>query len=195
MSGNIPLEPPFDIKRIVLHSCCAPCSAAILAVLLENGITPIVFYYNPNIYPVEEYERRKAENKKYAQSLGLSFFDGDYDHEGWKTKIWDLREEPERGLRCSSCFRLRLAETARFAHENECRVFATTLSSSPWKNLEQINDAGVYASKLFPDLAFWAHNWRKGGLSERQAAISKQHGFYRQNYCGCEFSLKRTNLS
>jgi epoxyqueuosine reductase len=176
----------------VLHSCCAPCSTAILVVLLENDITPIVFYYNPNIYPVEEYERRKVENKKYAQSLGLIFFDGDYDHEAWKTKTWDLGKEPERGARCSICFKIRMIETARFAQESGYQLFATTLSASPLKNLEQINDAGIYASKLFPNLAFWTHNWRKGGLAERQNEIIKQLSLYRQNYCGCEFSLNRS---
>ena len=192
MSGSIVLVPPFDDRRIVMHSCCAPCSAAVLAVLLENGIVPMVFYFNPNIFPVEEYERRKAENRNYARSLGLSFFDGDYDHEGWKAKTWDLREEPERGLRCASCFRIRMAETARFAHESGYSLFATTLSSSPWKDLGQINDAGACAAGLFPGLSFWSCNWRKGGLSERQSEISRRNGFYRQNYCGCEYSLNRS---
>jgi epoxyqueuosine reductase len=190
MGTRIALKPPFETGRILLHSCCAPCSAAILPALLENGIVPLVFYFNPNIYPQEEYERRKAENKGYAESLGISFIDADYAHEEWKAKTWELRDEPERGARCSLCFRLRLVETARFAHEKGYELFATTLSSSRWKSLEQIDEAGSYASSLFPGLAFWASNWRKGGLAERQIEIIRQRALYRQRYCGCEYSMR-----
>jgi len=191
MRPSVLLAPPFVDERVVLHSCCAPCSAAVLAILIERGITPVVFYCNPNIFPIEEYERRKAENQKYALSLGVDFFDGDYDHDGWKEKIWDLRCEPERGWRCTACFKIRLLETARFAHNNGYRQFSTTLSSSPWKNIEQINSAGAYAAGQFPGLVFWGQNWRKGGLAELQTEISRANSFYRQKYCGCEYSLGR----
>ena len=192
MSEKRFLRVPGNADTIVLHSCCAPCSSALVDALLENNITPVLLYSNPNIFPQEEYETRKAENKRYAQALGLSFVDADYDHDAWKTQTMGLKDEPERGNRCLLCFKIRMVETARFAHENGYSLFATTLASSRWKSLEQINEAGNYAASLFPGLTFWANNWRKNGLAERQARIIKAYNFYRQQYCGCEYSRKMT---
>ena len=185
----IRLNKPVDTDRIVLHSCCAPCSGALVEALLENGIRPLLFYYNPNIYPQEEYEIRKSENKRYAACLGLEFVDADYEHDDWKARTWALRDEPERGKRCFQCFSIRLTMTARFAHERGYTLFATTLGTSRWKDLAQINEAGKIAEKQFPDIAFWDENWKKGGLTERRAEIIRQYDFYRQQYCGCEYSL------
>ncbi len=184
---------PANTDRIVLHSCCAPCSTALVDYLIEHNIIPTIYYYNPNIFPKEEYEIRKAENKRYAKALNLDFIDADYDHNEWKEQTWDLREEPERGNRCLKCFRIRLSATAQFAHDNGFFLFATTLATSRWKDLEQINRAGEDASGLFPDVTFWANNWRKNGLAEKQAQIIKEYDFYRQQYCGCEYSLKDSN--
>ncbi|MGD2033831.1 MAG: epoxyqueuosine reductase QueH [Bacteroidales bacterium] len=187
------LKKPADTAGIVLHSCCAPCSTALVDCLLEHDITPVIFYYNPNIYPQEEYDIRKAENKRYAQALGLDFVDADYNHEEWKAQTWDLRNEPEKGKRCFYCFQIRLAETARFTKANGYSLFATTLATSRWKDLEQINQAGTYAAGLFPGITFWTNNWRKNGLTERQSVIIRQYDFYRQQYCGCEYSLRDSN--
>jgi predicted adenine nucleotide alpha hydrolase (AANH) superfamily ATPase len=184
---------PVSTDRIVLHSCCAPCSTALVDYLLQQGITPVIFYYNPNIFPLGEYEIRKSENKRYAEALGLDFVDADYDHEQWKEQTRKEKDEPERGKRCLTCFKLRLSETARFAHENGYSLFATTLATSRWKDLEQINKAGNYAANLYPNITFWSNNWRKNGLAERQAAIIEQYDFYRQQYCGCEYSLRDSN--
>jgi predicted adenine nucleotide alpha hydrolase (AANH) superfamily ATPase len=98
--------------------------------------------------------------------------------------------EPERGARCLQCFKLRLTTTALYAAENGFNDFATTLTSSRWKNFEQIKEAGLFAASLFPGLTFRAQNWRKGGLSERRNELVKKYGFYNQSYCGCEFSGK-----
>lgn len=187
------LVPPVAVDRIVLHSCCAPCSSAMVDALLNHGITPLIYYYNPNIFPQEEYEIRKSENKRYADSLGLDFVDGDYDHVQWVKDTLPWRDAPERGERCTNCFRLRLSATAKFTHEQGLQLFATTLATSRWKNLEQINKTGAEAAALFPDLTFWANNWRKGGLTERQKEIVDAQGFYRQQYCGCEYSLRDSN--
>ncbi len=177
-----------------MHACCAPCSSAIVECLLEHGIRPTLFYYNPNIFPDGEYEKRKSECIRHAQMLKLDFVDADYDHQRWLESVKGLEGEPERGARCLRCFKERLAATALYAHENGFQVFATTLTTSRWKSLEQISEAGEYAATLFPGLTFWAENWRKGGLSERRNELVRMHGFYNQQYCGCEFSMCSVRL-
>lgn len=176
--------------HLLLHTCCAPCSAAIIEWLLTEGIRPTLFYFNPNIHPVEEYEIRKSECTRYARSQGLDFIDGDYDHADWLEGIKGLEHEPERGQRCLQCFRIRLLATARMAHEKGFDTFATTLASSRWKNLEQIAKAGQEAAALFAGVEFWDRNWRKGGLSERRRILLAENKFYNQQYCGCEFSMR-----
>ena len=107
------LQTPNNENKVLLHSCCAPCSSAIIECLLANDIRPTVFYYNPNIYPQEEYEIRKAEAIRYVQGLGLDFIDGDYDYQLWRSSMQGMENEPERGSRCLKCFTHRLTETAR----------------------------------------------------------------------------------
>lgn len=161
--------------------------------MLNHGVTPVIYYCNPNIYPEEEYNIRKNECTRYAQSLGLEIIDADYDHGAWLCQMAGLENEPERGGRCLRCFKMRLADTARYASAHGFSVITTTLASSRWKSLAQIEQAGHYAESLYPDVTFWAHNWRKGGLQERRSAIIREYGFYNQLYCGCEFS-RRDNL-
>jgi len=177
--------------RLLLHACCAPCSSAIVEWLMAHDIRPTIFYYNPNIFPREEYEIRKQESKRHAESLGLQWIDGDYNHEQWLQGICGLEHEPERGPRCELCFTLRLVETARKAKELGFQCFATTLASSRWKSLEQIERAGHVAEQAVPGTTFWAQNWRKGGLQERRNQLLKAYQFYNQQYCGCEFSMRR----
>ena len=178
-------------SKLLLHTCCAPCSAAIIDYLLGHGCCPTLFFFNPNIYPEAEYEKRKAELKRHALSLHIPFIDGDYKHEDWLDEIKGLEKEPERGSRCLQCFRYRLAATARLAAEEGFDTIATTLASSRWKNLEQISEAGRKAVSQYPGIHFWDKNWRKGGLSERRRELLKEYGFYNQPYCGCEFSINR----
>lgn len=182
---------PGSETRVLLHTCCAPCSSAIIECLIQHGITPVVYYCNPNIYPDEEYRIRKNECTRYAESLGISFVEDDYDHGEWLKSVKGMENEPERGSRCLQCFKMRLRRSAQYAHEHGIKVITTTLASSRWKSLEQINEAGRYAVEPFPDVAWWDQNWRKGGLSERRIAIIKEYGFYNQQYCGCEFSMGR----
>ena len=176
--------------EVLLHACCAPCSSAIVEWLLAHAVRPTIFYFNPNIWPLEEYEIRKEESKRHAESLSVRWIDGDYDHVEWLRGVCGLEGEPERGRRCEQCFTLRLTEAARMAHKLGITTFATTLASSRWKNLEQINRAGQAAELAVPGTTFWARNWRKGGLQERRNQLLREFGFYNQQYCGCEFSQR-----
>ena len=197
---------------VLLHTCCAPCSSAIIEAMLQNGITPVIYYCNPNIYPREEYEIRKNECTRYAQALGLEIVDADYDHENWLAEMKGLESEPERGGRCLKCFKLRLLRTAQYARERGIKVITTTLASSRWKSLDQINEAGQWACTTLlgavdfsrlgvetvpPDdlVIWWNQNWRKGGLQERRNQILKEYDFYNQRYCGCEFSMPKDDLT
>ena len=162
------LLPPNGENHVLLHSCCAPCSSAIIECMLANNIRPTVFYCNPNIYPREEYEVRKNEAIRFVTSQGLDFVDADYDYEHWKSLMQGLE-----------------AATHGFT------LFTTTLASSRWKSLEQINEAGRRAAARYPDTLFWEQNWRKGGLQERRNQLLHEYDFYNQQYCGCEFSMRR----
>lgn len=175
---------------LLLHTCCAPCCAAVIEWLLGQGIRPTLFYFNPNIYPRSEYEIRKEECTRYALKLGLEMIDGDYDHHSWLQHTAHLSKEPERGARCLQCFKMRLYATARLAHQQDFRHFATTLASSRWKSLGQIAEAGRWAAAQFEPVQFLEKNWRKDGLSERRRILLAENAFYNQAYCGCEFSIK-----
>ena len=190
---------PEGCQEVLLHACCAPCSSAIVEWLLAHNIQPVIFYYNPNIFPLEEYEIRKNESKRHAECLGIRWIDGDYDHEAWLGSICGLEGEPERGRRCLQCFTIRLTEAARVARRLAIPYFATTLASSRWKSLDQINRAGLLAEETVNaegplsdfKVSFWPQNWRKGGLQERRNQLLKEFDFYNQQYCGCEFSRRK----
>ena len=185
---------------VLLHTCCAPCSSAIIEAMMQNGITPVIYYCNPNIYPQEEYEIRKNECTRYAESLGLEIIDADYDHDNWLEAMKGLEGEPERGGRCLRCFKLRLLRTAEYARQRGIKAITTTLASSRWKSLDQINEAGLWACRTVnendPDsVVWWDQNWRKGGLQERRLQIINEYSFYNQRYCGCEFSMRGEDLT
>ncbi len=194
MKKKFDIEIPGGGNSVLLHTCCAPCSSAIIECLLKHAIRPTIYYCNPNIYPLEEYKIRKDECSRYAKMLGLDIVDADYNHAEWLCEVKGLEGEPERGRRCLNCFKLRLLDTARYAHEHGFTVITTTLASSRWKSLDQINEAGRYAVEKYPDVLWWEQNWRKGGLSERRVEIIKEYGFYNQQYCGCEYSMRKNNL-
>lgn len=190
------LQAPMGETEVLLHTCCAPCSSAIIEAMMNAGITPVIYYCNPNIFPREEYEIRKNECTRYASALGLEIIDDDYDHEGWLLSVKGLENEPERGGRCLQCFRYRLLRTAEYARKRGIRVITSTLASSRWKSLDQIVDAGQWAcarvaSGSSEDPVYWPHNWKKGGLQERRLQIIREYGFYNQLYCGCEFSMRK----
>lgn len=177
------------MEKVLLHTCCAPCSGAIIEWMIQNGYAPTIYYCNPNIYPYEEYLVRKEECTRYATGLGLEIVDADYDHSAWQCCISGLEGEPERGARCLECFKMRLLSAARYASEHGFTVFTSTLDSSRWKRHDQIVEAGQWAAAQFPGLTFWDRNWRQGGLQERRSQIIKEQDFYNQRYCGCEYSM------
>lgn len=203
------IEVPGGEKRVLLHACCAPCCGAITECLQENGIEPVIFFSNSNIWPPAEYEHRRAECGRWAAARGVVFVEDEYDHAAWREAVLGLENEPERGRRCSACFRFRLLRAARYAASSGLTVLTTSLASSRWKNLDQVNAAGEEACAQVPagsipgpapaggvpvlqHPVFWPQNWRKGGLQERRGQIIREQGFYNQNYCGCEFSAGNT---
>ena len=187
------LSMPKENSNLLLHSCCAPCAGEIMEALAASNIKTTVYFYNPNIHPIEEYEIRKNENKRFCDKLGFECIDGDYDKDNWFERIKGLEDEPERGKRCTQCFDMRFERSALFAEENGFGVYATTLGISRWKDMEQINSSGLRAAKRYEDVSYWDFNWRKQGGSSRMVEISKREEFYQQEYCGCVYSLRDTN--
>jgi hypothetical protein len=188
MTPDLHIEVPGGATKVLLHACCAPCSSAIVECLMNNEIRPVIFYSNSNIYPFEEYEHRLNECLRYAKKWGLEIVDDVYDHEAWGGCAVGLENEPERGGRCLQCFKFRLLRAAQYASAHGFEVLTTTLASSRWKNLDQVNEAGRWACAQVPGVVWWDQNWRKGGLQERRNQIIKEEDFYNQLYCGCEYS-------
>ncbi len=176
-------------RRILLHVCCAPCSCAIINILLEEDFLPVLFFYNPNIFPRKEYELRKASVLAYAAKLDLPFVDADYDNELWEERVKGLEQEPERGKRCSACFDMRLERAALYAYENSFSILATTNSIARLKNMNQVNASGVRAAARYPGMIFLDRNWRIGDALKKASQITLKENFYRQTYCGCRFSI------
>jgi predicted adenine nucleotide alpha hydrolase (AANH) superfamily ATPase len=188
---SLPL--PNGHNKVLLHSCCAPCSGEVMEAMLASGIDYTIFFYNPNIHPLKEYELRKEENVRFAEQFGVPFVDADYDKDNWFDRARGMEWEPERGVRCTMCFDMRFERTALYAHENGFPVITSSLGISRWKNMQQINDCGVRAAAHYPDMLYWEFNWRKGGGSSRMIEISKRERFYQQEYCGCIYSLRDSN--
>ena len=187
------LELPNKEKRILLHSCCAPCAGEVIEAIHASGIEQTIFFYNPNIHPEEEYRLRKDENKRFCEKLDIPFIDADYDTDNWFARTKGMENEPERGKRCTACFDMRFERTALFAHEHNFPVISSTLGISRWKNMNQINDCGVRAASHYPEITYWTYNWRKQGGSQRMVELAKAENFYQQEYCGCVYSLRDTN--
>lgn len=184
---------PEGTGKLLLHSCCAPCSGEVMEAIHASGIDYAIFFYNPNIHPRAEYELRKEENVRFAEKHGIEFIDADYDSKNWFERAKGMEMEPERGIRCTMCFDMRFERTALHAHEHGFDVITSCLGISRWKNMEQINGCGVRAAAHYPGLKYWTLNWRKDGGSARMIEISKRENFYQQEYCGCIYSLRDTN--
>lgn len=187
------LSLPNGHNKVLLHSCCAPCSGEVMEAMLASGIDLTIFFYNPNIHPKREYEIRKNENIRFTEKFNISFVDADYDMDNWFARAKGMEKEPERGIRCTMCFDMRFERTALYAYEHNFAVMTSSLGISRWKNMEQINECGIRAASKYPGLMYWEYNWRKEGGSARMIEISKREQFYQQEYCGCAYSLRDTN--
>jgi len=188
-----PIPLPDKPGKVLLHSCCAPCSGEVMEAMLANGVDYTIFFYNPNIHPEKEYLLRKEENIRFAEKHNVPFIDADYDTDNWFARARGMEDEPERGVRCTMCFDMRFERTALYAHEHGFPVITSSLGISRWKNMDQINDCGQRAAAKYPDMMYWVYNWRKKGGSARMIEISKRENFYQQEYCGCVYSLRDTN--
>ncbi len=182
-----------DIPRgtkLLLHSCCAPCSSACLE-RLKDHFQVTVLYYNPNIDEREEYEKRKAEQIRFLKETGYAdFLDCDYDNEAFEKIAEGLENEPERGKRCYACYALRIDKTAEIAKEKGYEYFATTLTLSPLKNVEWLNELGQKAGGRY-EVNYLFSDFKKGGGYLRSIELSKVYGLYRQDFCGCRFSKRK----
>lgn len=187
------LELPNGADKLLLHSCCAPCSGEVMEALISSEINFSIFFYNPNIHPVQEYEIRKQENINFAEKHNIPFIDADYDKDNWFERAKGLEWEPERGKRCSMCFDMRFERTALYAYEHGFPVISSSLGISRWKDMNQINDSGLRAAGHYPNIEYWTYNWRKNGGAARMYEIAKREQFYKQEYCGCVYSLRDTN--
>lgn len=187
------LNLPNEGKKLLLHSCCAPCAGEVMEALIASDITFTIYFYNPNIHPRAEYDIRKEENIRFAEKHNIPFIDADYDVDHWFELAKGMENEPEKGIRCTMCFDMRFVKTAEYAAANGFDVISSSLGISRWKNMEQINDSGLRAASLFPDMEYWTFNWRKKGGAIRMLEISKREKFYMQEYCGCAYSLRDAN--
>jgi epoxyqueuosine reductase len=190
---SVPLQPPNGERKVLLHSCCAPCSGSVIQDIHNAGIDLTIYFYNPNIHPQKEYEIRKNENIRFAKKMRIPFVDADYDSKRWFDMMKGHEWDPERGERCGMCFEMRFVKTAEYAQRYGFKVITSCLGISRWKDFDQVTRAGERAASLFPDVAYWAYNWRKKAGSARMYEIAKEEQFYQQQYCGCSYSLRDTN--
>lgn len=176
-----------DKLRIVLLSCCAPCSAGAIKQLADgmpNTDDFIVLFFNPNIFPESEYTKRMAEQIKYCESVGVKYAVLEYDHDAWRDAVRGLEAAPERGARCSLCFEYRFARAVKFAHENGYNAIASVLGVSRHKDQTQVDLA---AQRVCNDIEYLPIKWDEN----LRLQINRASDFYRQNYCGCEFSIRK----
>ena len=181
----------FDKKHsILLHSCCAPCSSHVISVL-KDYFDITIFYYNPNISPIQEYEKRKQEQINFIKQLdcGIKIMDCDYDNDVYEECIKGLENEKEGGARCLKCFRLRLEKTAKLASINNFDYFCTTLTVSPYKNSQVINSIGKELMNIY-NVKWLYSDFKKEEGYKHSIALSKQYNLYRQDYCGCIYSIR-----
>jgi len=175
-------------KKLLFHTCCAPCSGFLVR-YFSVDYQVAIYFDNSNIYPKAEYQKRLQEAKRYFEKQKISFIAVEYNHNDWLKFISGLENEPERGKRCEKCYLYRLENTARYAKENNYDIFASTLAISPHKNANKLNEIGEALSEKH-GVEFLAGDWKKQDGFKKAMELSHQEGFYHQNYCGCEFSIR-----
>ena len=166
--------------RLLLHTCCAPCSGYLVSSLADN-FEVTVYYNNPNIYPLEEYQARQKEVKDFFTKIGVEFVEAEYDHQQWQEVTKGLANEPEGGKRCVLCYHLRLKNSAHYAKNRNYDFFASTMSISPHKNSQILNNLGRALAKKI-GIEFLAEDWKKKDRFKKAMEFSRAQGFYRQNY-------------
>ncbi len=172
-------------EKILLLSCCAPCSCAVIEKMAQDKRDFAVVFYNPNIRPEDEYRKRCEENKRVCQLYNVEFIELEYDNNRWCELTKGLEQEPERGRRCSICFYMRLKRVMEYALENGYSEVASVLGVSRYKNLAQVNQAAQKASDE-TGVTYIHIEGRKGGMQERSSQLAKELKLYRQEYCGCK---------
>jgi len=175
------------MEKVLLHACCAPCASYPIQKLIEDNFEPVIFFYNPNIFPSDEYNIRRVELEKYCAKIGVKYIEGKYEIKNFYEAIKGFENEPEKGKRCSICFNLRLDKTANLAKELKIKYFTTTLSVSPHKNSNQIFEEGRKVALKY-GVEFLEYNFKKQDGFKISRAIAKENNMYAQSYCGCEFS-------
>ena len=177
--------------KLLLHSCCGPCSSAVLELLIKYFDVDI-YYYNPNIFPEEEFIKRSKTQEKLLKQLNenVSFILGDYDYELYKKTVTGFENEKEGGLRCRKCINMRMEEACKYAKEHNYDYFTTTLSVSPHKNSKMINEIG-YALEEKYNIPYLYSDFKKKDGYKRSIILSKEYDLYRQDYCGCIYSQRK----
>ena len=175
------------MKTILLHTCCAPCLAYPQSFFKEeNKYTPLAFFYNPNISPEEEYQKRLDNFVEFCDITNTKYIIGNYDTEEWREFVKDFKDAPEGGLRCSLCFTFRLKKTFEYASKNNISYITSTLTVSPYKNSERIFSIVDDLQKLYPNIEYIKYNFKKKEGYKKGNIIYKKYDLYRQNYCGCD---------
>lgn len=181
-----------EVPSLFLHSCCAPCSSYVLE-YLSNYFQITVFYYNPNIFPAEEFAKRTKEQRQLIEQLpakhSISFLAGEYESERFYEMAKGLENVPEGGERCFKCYELRLRRSAELAKEGSFDYFTTTLSISPLKNAQKLNEIGEKIAEEF-GISYLNSDFKKKNGYKRSTELSKEYGLYRQDYCGCVYSMR-----
>lgn len=182
------------VPTLLLHSCCAPCSSYVLE-YLSKYFEITIFYYNPNITEEEEYQKRVVEQKRFIRELNtkypIYFLEGNYEPEKFFELSKGLEEEKEGGARCIKCYYLRLEETAKIAQQSHFDYFTTTLTLSPYKKSDKLNEIGNYLEQKY-GVSYLYSDFKKKNGYKRSIELSKEYNLYRQNYCGCIYSKKET---
>ena len=176
-------------NKLLLHSCCGPCSTAVIE-RLKDYFDITILYYNPNIEPKDEYIKRKEEQLKVLKEYNIKFKDIDYLNEEYRKKVIGYEKEPENGARCLICYELRLEKTAILAKENSFDYFATTLTVSPYKNAKVINEIGLKLQDKY-EIKYLLSDFKKEDGYKKSIELSKKYNLYRQDYCGCLFSKEK----
>lgn len=179
-------------KKVILHACCAVCAGYPTQLLKELGYDIEILFYNPNIYPQTEYSRRKSELIRFCDTKNIPLHIIEGDNSTYYKYIKGLENEPEKGARCEKCFELRLDKTALLATEKKADFFCTTLSVSPHKNFNQIKNTANHIAEKY-NIPYLEIDFKKKNGFKLTNEIAKEFNFYRQNYCGCEFSMRRLN--